>query len=133
MTNRMSIAVLWAILVVSMMAHTIQSLMPLFFGIDIAKEGTNGVMEEGTKWFFLAVFSLPIACGAMTTLFESKWKKISGLALALGFAAMNVMHVIAEITHPLQDVIMLLLTALISLALAWKSWLWYREPNSISA
>ncbi len=91
--NVSKIALLWVIVMVGFMAHTVAELLPAFWGANIAIDGSTGEAPTGMLILMTAVsFFIPM-CGLFCMQYhKSKAMRVVNLVLAVVMMLFNVIH-----------------------------------------
>ena len=108
-------SLLWVIVMVGFLAHTVAELLPVFWGVDIAIAGATGEAPTGMLIFMTAVsFFIPM-CGLFCMQYrKSKAMRVLNLVLASLTMLFNIFHAGELITefspvqlfiHPVMAVI----------------------------
>ncbi len=86
------ISILWLIILIGLVFHTILHLIPVFYGVDIVKPNSQGVIPLGISLTMGFTFLIPVAIICLCVFFTSKWARVINFIVSLIVALINIAH-----------------------------------------
>lgn len=135
--NRLKIAVLWLIILVGLMSHTLMHVVPVFYGVDIVKANASGEMPLHMTLILGLSFLLPVASATMLLCLQNKMGSVINFMLAVFNLLVAFGHLSEPFTARRFDSVQFFIIVplfFVSLILAYFSWkLLFEKPNNKSA
>ncbi len=123
--NRLTIAILWLIILVGLMSHTLMHLVPAFYDINIVKPNANGEMPWHMTLILGFSFLIPVASATIILCLQNNVGKIINFI----FAALNLLVATGHLSEPFTarrfDAVQLFIIVplfFVSLILTYHSW-----------
>jgi hypothetical protein len=132
MKNSTKIMVLWEIILLGLIFHSLLEMTPLFFGANIAEPGSTGNMPAAMTWFCLCFYLIPMLSIVAVLYLSCRWVKITNFVVSILFLLMDAVHFITDGIigrNPVQC-ILLLFILLVSVLLFIASLGWMREKQT---
>ena len=124
MKKEIRIALLWGIIAIGLLYHTIVSLMPLFWGGDIRLEGTTP--DDATSMMVFSMiycFFVPVIAILLISYCHGKWVRITEGILAIIYCIGNLFHMSDLIkTFSWEQLFVLPLILFVSILLLIETW-----------
>lgn len=127
--HRIAVAILWVLLLIAFLWHTILALMPLFYGITVAHAELASQDPDGGKWMMLGFGMAFITFAGLAALIQNKIYRW----INFGFAALATLANLAHLAEHafagnvgIIDLIFLVFTLALSITLAIVSFQWAR-------
>lgn len=127
MSNPFKIIILWSLILLGFIFHSLLATMPLFFGESITTPDATGTMPEWMNWMALAIYMIPMLMITVTLYTAAKWHTVTNLILAVLFVGINAMHLFEEFGNSGIQTVLLSFILILSLLLILSSYRWFRE------
>jgi hypothetical protein len=111
-----------------MMLHANFHVSKLFYGIDIARPGANGIVPIISHLIKIIYYHLPILFILLFLYFKKNWFLLAMFIISLPYTISHFFHLWGEFKKPEQDlsqIALLTLVLVISLLLNKSSWDYY--------
>lgn len=86
------ISILWLIILIGLVFHTILHLIPVFYGVDIVKPNPPGAVPLAMSLTMGFTFLIPVAMICLCLFFTSKWARVINFIVSLVVALINTAH-----------------------------------------
>lgn len=86
------ISILWLIILIGLVFHTILHLMPVFYGVNIAKPNSTGAVPLGMSLTMGFTFLIPVAMICLCLFFTGKWVQVTNLIISIIVLLINTVH-----------------------------------------
>ena len=113
--NPLRCIIYWMLLVIIMMLHFNYHVGEIFYGIDVAREGANGIIPIGTHIIRNIFYHLPIIWIVILILSDKKVVKIGLFFISIVYLISHLMHLVKDLVKPdLSQTPLLILALLIA-------------------
>ena len=113
--NPLKCIIYWLLLVIIMMLHFNYHVGEIFYGIDVAREGVNGIIPIGTHIIRNIFYHLPIIWVVVLILSDKKVVKIGLFFISIVYLLSHLMHLVKDLAKPdLSQTPLLILALLIA-------------------
>ena len=111
--NPLKCIIYWVLLVIIMMLHFNYHVGEIFYGIDVAREGANGIIPIGTHIIRNIFYHLPIIWVVVLILSDKKVVKIGLFFISIVYLLSHLMHLVKDLAKPDLSQTPLLILALV--------------------
>jgi len=121
---------LWILIIIGMILHFNYHVSEIFYGVNVAKPGTNGVVPAGAHMIKNIFYHIPLLLVISLLYFTNKWYKLFLFVTSLLFTAAHVQHLAGEFKHDTYDlsqIPLLVIVLLVSLLINKASWDYYKK------
>lgn len=123
---------LWVLHTVLTTGHSLNDMMPIFFGGSLGSPHGNGVVPPIVGWSMFVAYSLPAAIVMLMTLTDSKVVRVMSLLSAVLTVLINqwhwLNHVVLEFAMvPANVALTLTILQINAYVLLYLCWKWLRE------
>ncbi len=82
----------WVIILIGLMFHIILHLVPIFYGINVEKNGANGIIPIGMVFIFGLSFCIPVLAILNTNYLKGNTGKLINMLLSFAALLVNTGH-----------------------------------------
>lgn len=116
MNNQQKIITLWLLLVVSMLLHQTFHLSKLFYGINVARPGADGIIPDIVYIKRIGFYILPMIYISFLLFVQAKWIRVMNFGISLIYTGINIMNLTGEFGKKTFDYSQVLLLSFIVIA-----------------
>ena len=128
--NPLRCIIYWMLLVIIMMLHFNYHVGEIFYGIDVAREGANGIIPIGTNIIRNIFYHLPIIWVVILILSDKKVVKTGLFFISIVYLISHFMHLVKDLVKPdLSQTPLLFLALFIAMLLSIEHYKYWRNPN----
>jgi len=98
--NPLKCIIYWVLLVIIMMLHFNYHVGEIFYGIDVARDGANGIIPIGTHIIRNIFYHLPIIWVVVLILSNKKIVKIGLFFISIVYLISHLMHLVKDLVKP---------------------------------
>ena len=126
--NPLKCIIYWLLLVIIMMLHFNYHVGEIFYGIDVAREGANGIIPIGTHIIRNIFYHLPIIWVVVLILSDKKVVKIGLFFISIVYLLSHLMHLVKDLAKPdLSQTPLLILALLIAGLLSLEHYNYWKK------
>jgi hypothetical protein len=130
MTNQQKLVTLWIVLIIGMLLHQTFHLSKIFYGINVARPGANGIIPDMVMYKRVAFYILPLVYISFLLFIQAKWIRIVHLPVSIIYLGVNIFNFLGEFEKPkldLTQVSLLGYIAIASMLLVFTSYKWMKS------
>ena len=129
--NPLKCILLWLILVIAMILHFNYHIGEIFYGIDVAREGANGVVPISTHVIRNIFYHLPIIWIVVLMLTNATIVRAGLFFISIVYAFAHLMHLIRDAATPsLSQTPLLTIALLLAVLLCVEHFKYWRRPST---
>ena len=126
--NPLKCIIYWLIIVIIMMLHFNYHVGEIFYGIDVAREGANGIVPIGTHIIRNIFYHLPIIWVIILIVSSAKLVKIGLFITSIVYVFSHLMHFIKDLANPdLSQTPLLFIALFISILLSMEHYKYWKK------
>ena len=126
--NPLKCIIYWLIIVIIMILHFNYHVGEIFYGIDVAREGANGIVPIGTHLIRNIFYHLPIIWVIILIVSNAKLVKIGLFITSIVYVFSHLMHLIKDLANPdLSQTPLLFIALFISILLSMEHYKYWKK------
>jgi len=129
----LKLIILWILIIIGMILHFNYHVSEIFYGINVARPGANGIVPAGAHMIKNIFYHIPLLLVISLLYFTNTWYKLFLFIISLVFTASHIHHLAGEFKHDVYDlsqIPLLVIVLLVSLLINKASWDYYKNNNA---
>lgn len=131
--QQFQVVVLWVIVLIGMILHFNYHVSKIFYGIDVARPGSDRTISPMVHVVRAAFYHLPMIFIALLLFIEAKWFRLAMFVISIPYTISHVGHVLKEFQKPAFDwsqIVLLSLILVLSIVLNVASWNYFAAKRN---